>query len=394
MHLTTFHHVELHRDDKILYGRLLVEHLVLSTCRVAGGLRRDLEYVLNHQSCEPACHHRSLALRDPVAYHAMICGRVGLPARRCAVMGTAANMHNAALVRKSFRDLEVLAVVTGGVETNAGRAGDPASVAETPAGFEALTPQRLLPGPGTINIMLFVSHPLTEAALTRTIMTATEAKTAALQELAVNSRYSDQPATGTGTDQIIVAAPDRVLGREQGDIFRLTSAGKHSKLGELIGTSVKEAVKKTLALQNRLTPGGQCSVSIHLERFGCSGESLQARICGFLEPDPARLLAANFRCLDRDPVTVAAVAAMVHLRDRLSWNILPQACCREIMGAAAAQVACSVGGRWERMDHYRTLLGRHAELEENGAFVSLCCRALAMGFADKWERGGRPGGNP
>ncbi len=33
-------------------------------------------------------------------------------------------------------------------------------------------------------------------------MMATEAKTAAFQELSVNSRYSDGLAIGTGTDQI------------------------------------------------------------------------------------------------------------------------------------------------------------------------------------------------
>ncbi|WP_457573103.1 adenosylcobinamide amidohydrolase [Desulfolithobacter sp.] len=382
MHLTTFHSVVLHRKDKIIYAHLRQPHLVLSTCRLAGGLRRDLTYVLNHQSCEPACHHRSLAMRDPKAYHEMICNRAGLPAERCAAMGTAANMHNAALVRHRFRDLEVLAVVTGGVETNAGRAGDPASVMETPDGFAKLKPADNLPTAGTINIMLFINHPLTEGALTRCIMTATEAKSATLQELAVNSRYSDQPATGTGTDQIIVAAPDS-------DGFRLTSAGKHSKLGELIGTSVKAAIKETLARQNRLTPLGQCSVKIHLERFGCSGKSLLETIASFLDQDQARLLAANFRGLDRDPVTVAAVAAMVHLRDKLSWGILPPSCRQEIMGAAAAQVACSVGGRWQKMARYRKELGELAGRTDNASFLSLCCQALALGFGDKWPADGQ-----
>ena len=176
-------------------------------------------------------------------------------------MGTAANMNNAAFACERFRDLQVVAVVTGGVEGNAGRAGDPAAVVETADGFEKLPPAARGPGPGTINSMVLINKPLIAGAMARTIMTATEAKSAALQELVVNSRYSDGLATGTGTDQIAVAAM-------QTDEPPLTSAGKHAKLGELIGLAVKAAVKQTLANQNNLTPAGQCSAKIHLQRFG------------------------------------------------------------------------------------------------------------------------------
>ena len=100
--------------------------------------------------------------------------------------------------------------------------------------------------------MVLINKPLIHRCHGPTIMTATEAKSAALQELAVNSRYSDGLSTGTGTDQIAVAAM-------QTDETPLTSAGKHAKLGELIGRAVKAAVKKTLANQNNLTPAGQCS---------------------------------------------------------------------------------------------------------------------------------------
>ncbi len=97
-------------------------------------------------------------------------------------MGTAANMNNAAFILEQFRDLQVVAVVTGGVEGNAGRAGDPASVVESADGFETLPPANREPGPGTINSMVLINKPLIPGAMTRTIMTATEAKSAALQE--------------------------------------------------------------------------------------------------------------------------------------------------------------------------------------------------------------------
>ena len=377
---TYYDGVEIHREEKIIYARFLVPHQVLSTCRAAGGLQDGLQHVYNHQSCEPAGHSSRMKpglWRDPMAYRKWTCEPYGLAPEGCATMGTAANMHHAAFVAERFRDLEVVAVVTGGVEGNAGRAGDPASVVETADGFETLPPADEAPGPGTINTMLFINKPLIPGAMARTIMTATEAKSAALQELVVNSRYSDGLATGTGTDQIVVAAM-------QTEEVPLTSAGKHAKLGELIGRAVKAAVKQTLANQNSLTPAGQCSAKIHLERFGIDRSGLTDCICGYLSASQAQLLRDNFTTIERDPVTVAAVATMVHLRDKFSWGVLPTTCWSEIMGAYAAQVACGVSGGYGRFADYREQLAPTRAEENNGGFVDLVCRALALGFADKW----------
>nr|WP_321467466.1 adenosylcobinamide amidohydrolase [uncultured Desulfobulbus sp.] len=378
---TLYDAVELHREEKIIYARFLKPHSVLSTCRVAGGLRTDLNALYNHQSCEPAGHcHRlpASAYRDPQEYRRAICGRHNLDAERCATLGTAANMHNASISRQGFRDLEVVAVCTGGVEGNAGRVGDSASVVETLEGFERLPPAEEIPGPGTINTMLFINKPLIPGALTRCIMTATEAKSAVLQELAVNSRYSDGLATGTGTDQIAVAA------LESGE-KPLTSAGKHAKLGELIGRAVFAAIKGTLARQNHLTPAGQCSIKIHLERFGTNRADLVATICSFLDQDQAQLLRANFMAFEHDPLTVAAVAALVHLYDKTAWGVLPQTCWSEIMAGFSAQVACAVSGDYSRLAHYRMLLAPTVRDTGNRAFVELTCRALALGFSEKWR---------
>jgi adenosylcobinamide amidohydrolase len=380
MLLGTFYDgIEIHRDDKIIYARFLKPHLVLSTCRAAGGMRSDLAYVLNHQGCEPRGHLRHHGLRDPLRHRELICAPHGLPAATCATMGTAANMYHAAISSQRFRDLEVVAVATGGVETNAGRAGDPAAYFETPEGFEKVTPPEP-PAAGTINTMLFISRPLTEGALTRTIMTATEAKCAVLQELNVNSRYSAGPATGTGTDQIIVAAP----AAETGD-FRLTSAGKHSKLGELIGQTVKAAIRETLGRQNRLTAAGQGNVKIYLERFGGNNQILQEEICAHLEPEKGKLFTANYKNLMRDPLTTAAIAALVCVWEKLQWGILLEACRREILGSQAALVAAAVGGCYERVAEYREQLAARAGSTNNRAFITLASHALALGFADKWD---------
>lgn len=381
MLLGTFYEgVEIHRGEKIVFARFLVPHRVISTCHVAGGLRDDLTGLYNHQSCEPSGHHHSthgLALRDPRAYRSMICSLHGLADGQWATLGTAANMRYAAMRRESFRDLEVIAVCTGGVETNAGRAGDPASVYEKDGLFEG-TGDYEPPAHGTINTLLFINRELAPGAMARSIMMATEAKTAALQELAVNSRYSDNLATGTGTDQIGVAAC-----LDTGP--PLTSAGKHCKLGELIGKTVHDAIRATLALQNELTPEGQRSAVIHLERFGTKGFALLERVASHLNESDAALLRANFKCIERDPLVVAAVAALVHLRDKVHWGILPSSCVPELWATYGAQIAAAVSGNYARIDAYRETIADQFYPFTNEGMLRLAAHAMALGFQEKWR---------
>ncbi|MGD9124502.1 MAG: adenosylcobinamide amidohydrolase [Desulfarculaceae bacterium] len=372
--------LELQRRQKIIIARFLKPHKVISTCRAAGGLRDDLSCVYNHQACEPTGHHRGMpvsAWSDPIEYRRLIAEQHHLEAKACATLGTAANMNNAAVCEQSFREQTVVAVATGGVETNAGRIGDPAFMYEHDGQHQKLN-QSAAPEQGTINTMLFINKELTPGAMVRTIMTATEAKTAVLQELAVNSRYSNGLATGTGTDQIAVSCM-------QDTGTPLTGAGKHSKLGELIGRAVYGAIKKTLAVQNELTPAGQGSARIHLERFGAGREEFLAKICSHLNGDQAKLLKDNYDCINRDPMTVAAVAALVHLRDKLTWGVLPAECQPEIMASYAAQVAAAVSGKYELINEYREILAPTQDPAGDQEFLDLVCRAFAQGFAGKWD---------
>jgi adenosylcobinamide amidohydrolase len=71
-------------------------------------------------------------------------------------------------------------------------------------------------------------------------MTATEAKTAALEDRGVRSTASPKlQATGTGTDSMIV-----VSGVDPEITIRHT--GGHTKMGELIAVSTKIAVSEAL----------------------------------------------------------------------------------------------------------------------------------------------------
>ena len=372
--------VEIHREDKIIYARFLAPHLVISTCRMAGGIRDDLTHLYNHQSCEPKGHQRpvhGLATSDPAAYHRAARAGSGLPETGCAALGTAANMRFAAIRRETFREIEVVAVCTGGVEGNAGRAGDPATVYEWDGAYERVG-EREPVAHGTINTLIFINHELTHGAMVRTVMTATEAKTAALQELAVNSRYSDGLATGTGTDQI--GAASRLHTGAP-----LTGAGKHCVLGELIGKTVHDAVRETLMLQNGLTPAGQRSATIHLERFGTSRAELAEAVAAHLGEADGDVVRRNFKVIERDPLVVAAVAALAHLRDKMTWGVLPESCAAEIWAAYGAQLAAAVSGDYSMMRAYMDALAEKRRAPGNAGLVELAAHAIALGFRDKWR---------
>jgi adenosylcobinamide amidohydrolase len=378
---TFFESVELHRDDKFVSLRFRRPFRVISTSRANGGIADDLDLVFNHQSCEPAGHQSEGLLkahREPDTYSAFLIAGHGLEGKAAAGLGTAANMNNLCVAEEEFRELRVAAVATGGVETNAARAGDPASHYEIDGRFEPCGGVKP-PAHGTINVMVCINRTLAEGALVRAVMTATEAKSAVLQELSAPSRYSPQIATGTGTDQIAIAAP------ADGNV-PLTSAGHHSVLGELIGKVVHRAIKDTLALQNGLTPASRCSCNVLLDRFGVASGTLMDRVAGLLAPDMAALARRNALALDHDPLTVAAVAALVHLHDQMVWGVLPASCWPEIAVAQGALIAAAMAGRPDYYERYRDRLAADGAATQTRDPVAMAVAAIALGFTDKWTR--------
>lgn len=90
---------------------------------------------------------------------------------------------------------------------------------------------------GTINILLQVSHPLSECASLEALSLVAEARTAAIVDGRIPSSIGNTIATGTGTDCIVVASPLRTDADSE-----LVYAGKHTELGHLIGSCVYDAV--------------------------------------------------------------------------------------------------------------------------------------------------------
>ncbi len=383
----------IRRGERLLCAELLRPHAVISTCRVNGGIREGVRFVANHQACEPKphpdCEHRRcLAARDPQGYHRLICDYHGLPPEETVLLGTAANMYMAGFSRKVFPspegggELVVFCAATAGVETNAGRAGDPAHFYEEEGRFLRLSGEDpACDRGGTIVLMLFINRALTPGALVRTVKMATEAKVTVLEELHVASRYSCGRATGTGTDQIAVAALSHG-GRP------LSGAGKHTKLGELIALSVREALFRALALQNKLTPELVRYAPRLLARYGLEEDSLLSTLKEYLPAPVHAWLIRNRRPILGDLALVSHLLAYIHLWDQVRYGIVPEEVAGEILLDQAALLACALSQRREDFARY------HAELSpKKGDPRELLLAALALGFVAKWhhELGRRAG---
>jgi adenosylcobinamide hydrolase len=161
-----------------------------------------------------------------------------------ALMSTAADMDNLAVATRTYPPFVVTALVTAGAKSNALRAGvDEGTFIESDSVFEKDGKAQQSVPHGTVNIMILTNARLSDGAMARAIIMATEAKTAAFEDLRVPSSYHrNVQATGTGTDSMIVVSGS------SGPI--VTYTGGHGKIGELIAKAVHDAVIEALGKQN------------------------------------------------------------------------------------------------------------------------------------------------
>ena len=365
--------LELFFERRYISAFFNLPYRMLSSCRVYGGLRDDLECACNHQICEPQGHMSSIppeACAEPGAYLKTLTSGFGLP-ERTALLTTAANVQCAGEALEEFNKQRVLAVVTAGVDGNAARAGDPASYAESAGQIVALAP-------GTINIMLFLNTPLLPGAMLEGAMLAAEAKTSVLQELSVPSLYSSGLATGTGTDGLILAAPLQGV--------PLTNAGKHAKTGEMIGRAVRGALFAALARQNSLLPSLRCNLFKLLWRFGLDEGALFETASELLDTDTCKLLRSNLISIVTDPPASAAAAALAHLGDQFAWGVIPENAYDDLLLDYAALLAVRAGGRVERQAVYRKdLSGLASAKPQKWNLARAAAAALVLGYSDKWN---------
>jgi adenosylcobinamide amidohydrolase len=202
-----------------LVARFATEHTTASWAIVAGGLRTAWAVAwlqVREAELPPAVDPRAL-LGDRLAA-AGLRGAVGLMTTRDLASYVDATARHG--------ELSARCIATVGLG-NALRAGDP--------------PGRSVPG--TINLLCRVSVALSPEAQLEALALAAEARTLAVREAGVSSTRSGAPASGTGTDCIVIAAPrtDGVAGY----------AGKHTAIGHAIGAAVLDATRRGIERNQR-----------------------------------------------------------------------------------------------------------------------------------------------
>lgn len=358
---------ELQKSSRFLWAKWKVKTISLSSTPIHGGIQEHLTHFANHQCGEGKAHaqrYNTLIKDGPSAYQHFACQEAGLPAENTAIMSTAANMDVAATETMAWEDLEITAVVTAGVQGNATRAGDSARYHEKDGQWLPATPL-----PGTINILLLINVPMQAGGLTQALITATEAKSSALQDLFVGSLASPTQATGTGTDQMIIACPQEGSSRQ--------SAGTHTRMGELIGKTVHRATMKALEWQNGLSPSLSRNLSHLFKRLGFDQNEWQQA----LETQttcPSELLLANIQAILHDPQICAVAASLCTILDRVRVGALPENLLNHQCRRHATLMAVALS---DRDQDYHSLF---EQLPQTSSIVQLLAHAVALGWREKW----------
>lgn len=145
------------------------------------------------------------------------------------MLSTGVPMPELAYCELTDGDLWAMAFVTAGVEGNALRVGVDTGRHHNPV--------------GTINTIVFTSVELTQAAMAASFITITEAKVVAMEDLGIKSAYNPiLQATGTGTDQIVIAS---------GKAEKCTYVSGHTKIGALMARAVTAATKEAIAKRRK-----------------------------------------------------------------------------------------------------------------------------------------------
>ena len=216
----------LSRIRDFMHQTLLIDFTEpMSVVSSLEGCVASIESIGNHHLPQPAWNlGHTLSLED---LKKTVCEVLQRQPHTTSLLFTGVAMDDLSVQKQQYKDMVVYALVTAGVTGNALRAGT-----DTGNYYEI----------GTINILILTNMELTPRAMTRSIIAATEGKTAALQDLDIRSRPTPSvQATGTGTDNIIVV---------QGRGPRARNAGGHTKLGELVAKAVHAGVTHSIAKTN------------------------------------------------------------------------------------------------------------------------------------------------
>jgi len=165
-------------------------------------------------------------------------------------------------------------------------------------------------GDGEIVLLILMDSDMPDSTLARAGITATEAITAAVQDLGL--AYDGIPASGS-IRQTVVTIRSKDCG------MYLRGAGKHTKLGELIGRSTIEAVKGSAA-DNGITINTRASLMEMMDGYGYD----QDRIFSLSGCQDYSQFLLKLLEKDADPRAVATVSAVLHIWNEISWGLVDE----------------------------------------------------------------------
>ena len=211
-------------------------------------------------------------------------------------MVTAAKIKNYATTTQKTPDFSVTVAATAGC-SHGESSGESMDVEESP---------------GTINIIVFIEGNPTDSCMIASLITATEAKSAALRDFDVRSFYSGDSATGSITDSVTVAT----INKGKSIIY----GGPASKTGQMIGYCTRKAVTEALVKQE---PIWACRTVIdRLKERHLPLGKLSAEISKIQE------LTINAKSLEeilnKNPLALVYLLAAVKLDDDVNKGLIPE----------------------------------------------------------------------
>jgi adenosylcobinamide amidohydrolase len=214
-------------------------------------------------------------------------------------MLTAAKIQNLSITTRQTDDVTIVAIATAGW-----RHGESAGEDIQNSHYTS----------GTINIMVLLDANPTDSCIVSLFLTATEAKTAAMNDYDIRSRYSGDAATGTITDSLTITAT--------GTGKKVELGGPASNIGQLVGSAVRQAVKEAADKQEGQHKGRTLSRRLserHLTIEYLAAELSKIQIFG----DKETIISTLEQCLTSNPVYTAFLLAATKLDDDLKKDLIP-----------------------------------------------------------------------
>ena len=281
-----------------------------------GGYREDLIGVFNHQLTQENIDKLGeggiLDYLIDLSHDYSKC--LQLEENKLSGLVTSADMDKYAIASERYEDIEVTAITTAGVRVNAASAGDLSSFYEINGDYQFIESDfknKL----GTINTIILINAKLDEDQLLLAEMTAVEAKSVALRDLMVASNYSEEIATGTGTDGIAI------FSNLESENF-CENATKHSKLGEMIAKTVIDSVKESLANLQWLTPSYQLNALIRLDRFDLDLDYFYNDYLKVNDEEEKKEFIKDLVGISHNPELVGYVSLIIHTIDQFRMGLL------------------------------------------------------------------------